>query len=230
MEADKKDVCRYAYNIGNLQNNGQLKKTRHNKDNHLYGTKECGSKTACNKTTLVIHPQDKTTTFLKRIYEEIPNKTVITGGINETELLKLIERHDRIMMMGHGSPYGLYRTPSFREIPTTYVIHKKHVELLSKKKDSVFIWCNADMFVGYYDLKGFYTGMFISEVGEAFYCGLPNVSQKIVTESNNFFAEILKKYILENKNAIHENVKKEYSVLSQNNPIVFYNNLRLYKN
>ena len=180
--------------------------------------------------TLIIHPKDNTTTFLKRIYEEIPKCTVTSGGVNEKELVELIEKHDRILMMGHGSPYGLFRTPSFKEIPTEYVINKKHVDLLQKKEESVFIWCNADMFVKYYDLKGFYTGMFISEVQEALYCGLPGTSQESVTESNQAFANILKKYIHENKNVIHESVKKEYRVLCESNPVAFYNNLRLYKN
>ena len=58
--------------------------------------------------TLVIHPKDKTTDFLKRIYQNIPNKTVITGGIDQESLNQLIEMHDRILFMGHGSPYGLF--------------------------------------------------------------------------------------------------------------------------
>lgn len=182
------------------------------------------------KKTLIIHPHDNTTNFLKRIYEDLPNRTVITGGVLENELVELIEKHDRVMMMGHGSSFGLFRTPSFREIPTEYVINKKHVELLQKKEESVFIWCNADMFVNFYKLKGFYTGMFISEVNEAYYCGLLGTTQRTIKESNEAFTNILKKYILENKNVIHENVKREYSFLSESNPIVLYNNLRLYKN
>ena len=57
--------------------------------------------------TLVIHPEDKSTDFLSPIYAPITNKTVIKGGIYKSELQGLIESHDRIIMLGHGAPYGL---------------------------------------------------------------------------------------------------------------------------
>ena len=58
--------------------------------------------------TLVIHPKDSSTTFLDIIYKDIPQKTIITGGVTKSELFELINRHERIMMMGHGSPGGLF--------------------------------------------------------------------------------------------------------------------------
>ena len=180
--------------------------------------------------TLVIHPSDSSTVFLTGIYENIPeeDKTVITGGINEEQLVELIKTHDRVMMMGHGSPHGLFNVGKFK-IPEMYVIDKRHVPLLSEKEDNVFIWCNADMFVNFYNLKGFYTGMFISETGEAAYCGLPGTSQDIVDESNYGFTNIIKKFVNEGKEVTYENVKKEYGVLAEENPVAFYNFLRLYK-
>lgn len=54
--------------------------------------------------TLIIHPSDPSTSFLNVVYESIPNKTVITGGITKSEVQQLIREHDRVMMMGHGSP------------------------------------------------------------------------------------------------------------------------------
>ena len=57
---------------------------------------------------LIIHPQDPSTSFLKPIYTRIKNKTIITGGINKEELKKQIELHDRVIMLGHGSPMGLF--------------------------------------------------------------------------------------------------------------------------
>jgi hypothetical protein len=103
------------------------------------------------------------------------------------------------------------------------------VSLLKEKDNSVFIWCNADQFVEYHGLEGFYSGMFISEVGEANYCGLPGMDQSEVDESNYAFVNIISKYINEDKNIIHENVKKEYGILAEENPIALYNNNRLYK-
>ena len=180
--------------------------------------------------TLVIHPQDKSTVFLKGIYELIPeeDKTVLVTGATDKEIRELIQSHDRVMMMGHGSPHGLFSVGGFKG-KSPYLINKTHVELLNEKEDNVFIWCNADMFVTFYDLKGFYTGMFISEVGEAYYCGLPGTSQDLVEESNYGFTNILKNFVNEGKDVTYENVKREYGLLAENNPVAYYNYLRLYK-
>jgi len=178
--------------------------------------------------TLIIHPEDKTTSFLDIVYQPIENKTVITGGVTKSELNKLIEKHDRVMMMGHGSPWGLFSIGKFRN-SGGFVIDQTTVPLLREKDNSVFIWCNADQFVQKYNLKGFYSGMFISEVGEANYCGLPGTPQEVVDESNYGFCNIIAKYINDNTKAIYENVKKEYGVLAEENSVAYYNNLRLYK-
>jgi hypothetical protein len=69
--------------------------------------------------------------------------------------------------------------------------------------------------------------MFISEVGESEYCGVPS-PQHIVTESNDTFSNILSKYINDNVSVIHNKVTKEYGEFSETNPIGYYNNNRLY--
>lgn len=177
---------------------------------------------------LVIHPDDKSTDFLKPIYENIPNKLVINGGLTHTEVSKLIEEHDRIIMLGHGSPYGLFSMGRFNTY-RNYIIDYTMVDKLEGKDQCIFIWCNADMFMNQFPtLKGFYSGMFISEVGEANYCSVFNTNQDIVNESNNTFSEILGKYSNENVTSIYENVTKEYSELAKTNPVAEYNSVRLY--
>jgi len=178
--------------------------------------------------TLIIHPEDESTFFLDIVYKPIENKTVVTGGISKSELMTLIKEHDRIMMMGHGSPGGLFSINKFDNCGA-YIIDQQMVPLLKEKKDNVFIWCNADKFVDVFGLQGFYSGMFISEVGEAYYCGLPGTEQDQIDESNYGFVNIIAKYINEDKNVIHENVKKEYGLIAEENPIALYNNNRLYK-
>ncbi len=101
---------------------------------------------------------------------------------------------------------------------------------LEKKDNNVFIWCNADMFVDRYDLRGFYSGMFISEVGEANYCGLPGMGQDIVDESNYGFCNILSECINETNDVIYEKVKNQYGLIAESNPVALYNNNRLYLN
>lgn len=184
------------------------------------------------KKTLIIHPQDPSTTFLEIVYKDVPNQTLITGGITKNELRELIESHDRVLMMGHGSPGGLFAVGRFllESAPYSgYIIDQSMVPLLEKKEGNVFIWCNADRFVDTFKLKGFYTGMFISEVGEALYCGLPGTPQEVVDESNYGFCEIISKHINEDTDTIYNNVTKEYGVIADENPVAQYNYNRLYK-
>jgi hypothetical protein len=182
------------------------------------------------KKTLVIHPVDPSTTFLDIVYKNIPKEelTLIQSGTKQ-EVRELIESHDRVMMMGHGSPQGLFAVGQFRDVNTFsgYVIDQSTVELLEQKDNSVFIWCNADQFVNRFDLKGFYTKMFISEVGEATYCGLPGMDQETVDESNYGFVNIISKYINESKENIYENVRNEYGIIANDNPVALYNYNRL---
>lgn len=182
----------------------------------------------CPMKTLIIHPEDSSTSFLDIVYEPIVNKTVITGGVSKSQVQQLIREHDRVMMMGHGSPGGLFSIGKFGNCGA-YIIDQNMVPALSKKDNSVFIWCNADKFVNTFKLQGFYSGMFISEVGEAYYCGLPGTEQEQVDESNYGFVNIISKYINEDKNTIHENVTKEYGLIADENPVALYNNNRLYK-
>lgn len=178
--------------------------------------------------TLVIHPKDPTTKFLKPIYKNIPNKTVIRGGATREELREAIKTHDRVMMMGHGSPSGLF---SVRQFPFFgFVIDHTFVDLLSEKTDNVFIWCNADQFVLKHELKGFFTGMFISEVHEAFYCNVSPVKEKDVIKSNNKFAKLLGEGFAKHDklHKIYNNLKQEYGVLIKKNNIADYNCKRLY--
>lgn len=177
--------------------------------------------------TLIVHPKDRTTTFLEVVYKSIKNKTVITGGVDKDELRKLIKEHDRVMMMGHGSPSGLFSIGQFKS--SGLIIDYTLVDLLSQKDNNVFIWCNADRFVNHHKLKGFYSGMFISEVGEAYICGVKEVSQKIVDESNYGFCEILSEHIMENQSVIYDEVMTKYGLIAESNPVAKYNHQRLYK-
>ena len=179
--------------------------------------------------TLIIHPHDESTHFLKPIYEDIPNKTVITGGWDVVQMKTLIFMHDRIIMMGHGSPWGLFSCGKFNT-NDSYIIDNGTVHLLLQKKNSIFIWCNADKFVNRHELKGFYSGMFISEVGEAEYCGLPDTEQDIVNESNDTFATILGNVINKPLREMYKNTRHEYKLLAENNPVALYNYERLYLN
>lgn len=164
--------------------------------------------------TLVIHPDDRSTDFLKEIYAGKGYTVVTDKNIlrSPSEVKKLIKEHGRIMMMGHGYPGGLFFT----------CINSEMVYLL-REKLCVCIWCNADKFVEKYGLRGFYTGMFISEVGEARYFGI-QTTQEAVTESNELFASLLRERI-DSLNVLNE-IKSSYI---GDSPVIQFNNQRLYE-
>lgn len=178
--------------------------------------------------TLVIHPHDPTTDFLKPVYEHVPNRTVVTGGVTREELGALIDSHDRIMMMGHGSPAGLLAVGQFPGAGL-FIIDHRLMPVLEKKNNSIFIWCNADHFVEYYELDGFYSGMFVSEVHEAMMIGLTDISKVLIDQSNTWFSLTAGRYINDSSpECICGNVKREYGLLTATNPVARYNYERLF--
>lgn len=164
--------------------------------------------------TLVIHPSDKTTDFLKEIYSNI-ECTVVNENISHSKLNFLIATHYRIIMLGHGVPSGLL---GFNRL----VINSTLVYLL-RSKQCIAIWCNADQFIKNYNLKGFYTGMFISETEEADYFNIISDQSKI-NASNELFAKAVGKYI--NDDNMYDKVIEMYKNDECN--VTNYNRQRLY--
>ncbi len=152
--------------------------------------------------TLVIHPKDITTDFLSDIYSD-KDWTVININVSKSFLKKQIKEHDRIVMLGHGTGDGLI---GFKRL----IIDSNYVYLL-RDKITVCIWCNADNFVKKYNLKGFYTGMIISEMDEANCYSLYETSQANITASNILFATAI-------KNAID----------SDDSNLIWYNNVTIF--
>lgn len=175
--------------------------------------------------TLVIHPKDESTDFLKIMYQEIKDKTVITGDVSKEKVLELISLHERIIICGHGTPNGLFSVGQFN---APYIVDLDAIEFLRMKQNSVLIWCNADEFVDRYGLSGFYSGMFISEVAEAYYCGLQNITQSMIDESNYCFCKAMSENLHLSHTEMYQNVKSIYSQLAQTNPVANYNCERLY--
>ena len=163
--------------------------------------------------TLVIHPDDRSTDFLKQIYAG-QDFTVINEhkeNLPKNKFIQEIKKHDRIIMMGHGFPGGLFMS----HIDSTLVY-------LLKEKECVCIWCNADQFVNRYGLTGFYTGMFISEVSEARYFRII-AEQAEVDFSNELFTQLVTDNI--NNACIHSVLKENYVGDSS---VIQFNNDRLY--
>lgn len=164
--------------------------------------------------TLVLHPQDETTDFLTHIYSN--HKYPIVRNfekITKVKLQNLISGFDRIIMLGHGSPLGLLSGD-------TFVIDTSFGNILAQKH-CVCIWCHAHEFVKSFKIKGFHTGMFISEMSEA---NLESVSatEEQIQESNSAFAKIVGNYL--NHPQLFQMVYMHYNL---NSPVAIYNRERL---
>ena len=165
--------------------------------------------------TLVIHPTDASTDFLTEIYRD-KGYTVINHNPSHKELKDAIKNHGRIMMLGHGVPQGLIGYGRL-------IINPTLVQIL-REKLCVGIWCNADQFFNRYKLKGFFTGMFISEVEEAAHFGI-RITQDKIDYSNDYFASEFRKY--ESLFSVHSLIKEHYN--SFDCPVIQFNNDRLYE-
>lgn len=169
--------------------------------------------------TLVIHPFDTTTLFLSDIYDDVDNEKnnyqIIDTNVSKQYLKNEIKSSDRIIMLGHGTESGLIGYGR-------YVINSDLIYLL-KDKICVCIWCNANIFVEKYKLKGLYSGMIISEYDEALQYSI-NTTLVNIQQSNLLFANTLKQYIDEEYST--ENLTKIKNLYKSNiidNPVINFN-------
>lgn len=177
--------------------------------------------------TLVIHPEDRSTDFLKPIYAGIKRKTVLSKNISRDKLLAAVRSHDTIIMLGHGSSSGLFNVSGIGK--GAMVIGESMVEEL-RNKQLIAIWCNADKFIERHSLPALYSGMFISEVSEARYCNVQG-DQAMVDESNNTFAALLGNMLGEvptDLKTIHSLVGESYEELGEVNAVAKYNSDRFF--
>jgi|LakMenE18May11ns_1017448.scaffolds.fasta_scaffold9774702_2 hypothetical protein len=177
-------------------------------------------------SNLTIHPNDRSTDFLRPIYAELADNKLITSNKTNSEIEMEIKSAHRVILLGHGMPTGLLSVGQF---PTNLglVISSKHANLLRGKSNNVYIWCHANYYVEKHELEGFYTGMFISEIPEAVYCGLPNATEEMIEESNSLFSEIVGKNLNLSAKDLLSEVMRDYGGAQKDNPIIEYNSKRL---
>ena len=178
--------------------------------------------------TLILHPEDyPSTTFLKNIYANLKDKTVITGGITKAVLRNHILSVDRILCLGHGSSSGLFSSGQF---PDYYIIDDSMADCLRTKTSNIFIWCNADQYVHRNGLTGFYTGMFLSQIDEALMYDFPYTDdlEQVIDESNVGFSSIVGRHINEPLDVLYRYIMRDYGILARTNRIAKFNHERLY--
>ncbi len=123
--------------------------------------------------TLVIHPYDTSTEMLKYVYENrVPAFDICRDpNISKSDLASLIKIYENIIILGHGTGAGLaYPCAVHERRPSPnggyFMIDDSFASLLREKK-TISMWCYSDLYFKRNHIKGFHTGMIISERAEA---------------------------------------------------------------
>ncbi len=189
--------------------------------------------------TLILHIGDSSKDFLKSIYQEIPQKTVISDFIPREVLITEIENHDAIIIMGNGGNDGVWG----EKLMDANFIDSSILNYLKLKKSLIFIWFNAHKFLvenRFQHQNMICTGMFISEPLEAIFLDNkiqnPEIDyyEQMIEASNFVFADILgsllNEYGFQNLKLIHSELKRKYFNLTIQNEVAVFNFERLYCN
>lgn len=134
---------------------------------------------------IVVHPYDESTRMLAMIYDGIDNVKLFDSWMQKDAILSAIAeapKDEPILLLGHGSPWGLY------DLRRGLILNDADAELLKDRPNLVGIWCYASEYAFKHGLKGFFSGMFISEPREAFVNRVEASDEEIAFVANDFSA------------------------------------------
>lgn len=183
---------------------------------------------------IIIHPNDDSTRFLKRLYSGYGEQMLLTEENNNKAIKEALmnENDNRILMMlGHGCPQGLFAPRKDKNYQNgidqfgRLIINASHVQML-KKKLCIGIWCYAVDFARKYNLHGLFSGMIISELEEAQDCGMYEFTKEEIQMYNQDFAEAL--YDCINKYPLNEVPQAMENYISNPNRLEQFNYSNLY--
>lgn len=128
---------------------------------------------------------------------------------------------------GTGYYDGKWGGSSYSNLSTGYVIDDDNADQLRGKKLTA-IWCNADQFIEWNDLGGFYTGMFVSDESEAKMIGCADTEKWQVEQQNYAFVEVIRRFLDQDAETVHKALDSHYGPLADRNAIAKYNLKRFY--
>ncbi len=121
--------------------------------------------------------------------------TRITEMNTNGAVRRALRADNDIMMLGHGTEYGLFSKPNRKGVFERCLVYHRHVSFL-RGKTCIGIWCHADKFADKYKLHGLFSGMIISELQEAIENKIPATKEEIDVEMEKFTLRL--KYCIEN--------------------------------
>ena len=111
-----------------------------------------------------------------------------------------------------------------------YIIDHHCKNVLKRSNQNIYLWCYANRFIKNNNLKGIFTGMFISDLQEAKQYNIENVKKKDIDASNVFFSQTLGSYINKNNKIIYSKLISEYTLFAKDNKVAKFNVQNLFIN
>lgn len=168
--------------------------------------------------TLVFHKTDSSTTMLSQVYEGKGWDVLHSCyDLDEEELFRVVDAHERLVFLGHGSSYGLIG------------MFGPEMALHMKGKKIFAIWCNADGYFKKYDIgQGqFITGNMPSEVWECRSAGCGNISKELMLENITYWsklcADVTERCLEGDVKSSVDYIRKNYLEKYGNHPVTIYN-------
>jgi hypothetical protein len=143
--------------------------------------------------TLIIHPRDPSTEFLKIIYRNL-ECTVLDDMSSSSKIRKGLQEHQKIILLGHGTETGLL-SPYGGEQFGRLIVGPREVNFL-RGKEVISVFCNSNIFGIKYGLSGLFSGMIISEESEAYDWLGQFIEEKEIRKHNREWCRNLEKLIL----------------------------------
>lgn len=135
---------------------------------------------------IVIHPKDRTTLMLEKLYEGFPYQK-LDATLSKNQLRSLLysaPSSESIMLLGHGTGDGLFTRQDDTKEEFTKLIDHSFSHILKKHNGRLFaIFCHAKDFAEKEHLHGLFSGMIISEMEEAESYGIPTTIEELDKEN-----------------------------------------------
>lgn len=155
---------------------------------------------------LVIHPADSTTYMLAALYSGQAYRLLDqqTSSHEIRTRIRLSPPHERIMLLGHGCPQGLFsKTDDDAHAYDRLIINHRHAYHLRQHGSNLIgIWCHARLFAEKENLHGLFSGMIISELEEAQEYGLITTQQELDTVNTLLFTQL--RALLDRETPLHQ--------------------------
>ena len=169
--------------------------------------------------TLVFHMTDPSTVMLKQIYEGKGFDVVTQRDVAKEDVHKLMEAHDRIICLGHGTSYGLLGGNIGPEEGSYF-----------RGKNLFVIWCNADQYfkTNCPDARGkFITGNMPSESWECASAGCGHISAELMLKNITYWsklcAEASEQALAGDVEGAVDYIRTNYLEQYGNHPVTIYN-------